>query len=612
MLRFFSLLVLISGIITSTVVAQTESVMEQDSVQIPDSLYLNIIIPETDTVMYSYSRYRIAANTHPNAQAFVNGEEVHVYESGAFIDMIAHNSDTTPINFLVRMNGEELSKEMLLIRPNNDIPEFNGKIISNIQMRPNQDLWLQAGEILEVQFVGTPGQKVVFNIDGHRRNIPMEEIPVEIAGFEGLYKGYYTVLDNDLVKDQYINFKMKKGLFGYKKKKSEHTVSFNGGPRIAEVVVDDAYLNVGLGRDRLGGAKYGSLSEGVRLNIDGQRGENYRVRLTESLSAWIPMRFVEFVPHERLPISSLTGNIRISGREDSDLISISLSEKLPYITTQELDPNKIIVDVFGATSNTNWKIKYKSSAGIKDVNWLQVEDGRFRLEIELNHSQNWGYSVGYGSSSQLRINVNRPPVIQDVLNPLAGRVFSVDAGHGGDNLGALGSAGTMEKTVNLQVALLLKDLLEEAGATVLLPRPDDTYVYMRDRRDMTLEAGADILISIHANSLGYGTNPLDIYGTGSFYKHLAFKPLASIMYDKMLELGLRDYGLTGSFNFSLNAPTEFPNVLIEMGFLSHPEEEMLIIDPEFQQRVAEQIVEGLNEFYLEHAQIESLEEMPDR
>jgi len=610
--KVISLATFFGVILCAPVFAQVNSDLTDESVQIPDSLYLNIIIPETDTVIYSFSRYRVAANTHPEAQAFINGEAVKVYESGAFIGMINHTSDTTRIRFRVRMDNEEMSKEMLLIRPTNELPDLSGKVITDVQVRPDSDLWLKSGEVLEVQFVGSPGEKVVFNIDGFKRNIPMYEVPEEIAGFRGLYKGSYKVLDDDIVSNQFITFKMKKGLFGYKKKKSEYTVSFNGGIKVAEVTEENAYLNIGMGTDRLGGARYGNLEQGVKLNIDGRKRNNYRVRLSEHLSAWIPVRFVEIAEHESTPVSSLTSNIRISGRSESDVISVSLSEKLPYISTQEINPNKIIVDVFGATSNTNWKIKHKTSEGIKNVNWLQVEDDRFRLEIELNHSQNWGYSVGYGSGSQLRIEVNRPPVISDALNPLSGRVISVDAGHGGDNLGALGSAGTMEKTVNLQVANRLKELLEREGATVILPRSDDTYVYMNDRRVLTLEENADILVSIHANSLGYGSDPLRIRGTGSFYKHIAFKPLAEIIYDKMLELGLDDYGLVGSFNFSLNAPTEFPNVLVEMGFLSNPEEEMLIIDPEFQQQVAEQITEGLKEFYLRHAYIESLEEMPDK
>ena len=577
-----------------------------------DSLYLNIVIPETDTVRYSFSRYRIGANTHPDARAFVNGKEVKVYETGAFVDMIAHTDDTTEINIRVTLNGEELIYNAMLVRPQREMPNVDGKVITNMNMKPDSDLWLKAGELLEVQFVGTPGQSVVFNIDGFKRNIPMQEVPEEEAGYQGLYRGFYKVLDSDVVYNQFITFKMKKGLFGYKKVKSEHTVTFNGTPRVAEVVVDDAYLNIGMGTDRLGGARYGFLDKGVLLNIDGEKKNNYRVRLSDNLSAWIPARFVELKEGQRQPVSSLTGNIRVSGRSESDLIRVSLSEKLPYITWQEINPNKIYVDIFGATSNTNWKIKHKSSVGIKNVNWYQVEDDRFRLEIELNQSQNWGYSVGYGWGSQLNVEVNRAPEISDPLSPLADRIIAVDAGHGGDNRGSLGAGGFVEKELTLKMSYILKELLEAEGAEVVMLRSDDSYVYMSDRRELTLDSGADLLVSIHTNSIGYGSNPLDIRGTGSFYKHIAFKPLAEIMYDKMLELGLADYGLTGSFNFSLNAPIEFPNVLVETGFISNPEEEMLLIDPEFQRKIAVQIVEGLKEFYLNHGTIETVSVMPDK
>ena len=64
----------------------------------------------------------------------------------------------------------------------------------------------------------------------------------------------------------------------------------------------------------------------------------------------------------------------------------------------------------------------------------------------------------------------------------------------------------------------------------------------------------------------------------------------------MLELGLQEYGNTGSFNFMLNSPTEYPNALVETLFLSNPEEEMKILDPEFQQQMAEKIVTGIKDF----------------
>ncbi len=578
----------------------------------PDTLHLSIVIPEQDYVSYSFSRYRVAANTHPEATAYVNGNKVKVYSNGAFVDMIEHTNDTTAIEFRVEWNGEELADTLYLVKPAPVTANIDDNMISDLMVLPTEDLWLSAGDRLDVQFYGRSGEEAVFNIDGFKRNIPMHEVPEDEAGTKGVYKGHYVVQPGDDIEDRNITFKMKKGLFGYHKRTSTFTVRFLAKPVTGEVIDENAYLNIGMGTDRLGGAKHGSIAQGVMLNIVGKEKGNYKVRLSESLHGWIPERFVELKSEFTPKPESLTGNIRISGRTDKDLITLSLSEKLPYISYQEINPNKIIVDVFGATSNTNWKIKHLSSSGIKDVDWRQVEDDRFRLIIELNHSQNWGYSVGYGWGSQMNIEIRRPPKIKSVINPLEGRTIAVDAGHGGSSLGALGAAGTMEKEVTLEISQKLEKSLKEKDVNVIMTRTDDSYVYMSERREMTLEGNAEILVSIHANSLGYGSDPLQVRGTGSFYKHIAYKPLAEIMYYRMTDLGLKDYGLTGSFNFSLNAPIEFPNVLVETAFLSNPEEEILLTDDEFQQKIVDAIVAGLEEFYLKHASIESLEEMPEK
>ncbi|MEX2362654.1 MAG: N-acetylmuramoyl-L-alanine amidase, partial [Balneolaceae bacterium] len=311
-------------------------------------------------------------------------------------------------------------------------------------------------------------------------------------------------------------------------------------------------------------------------------------------------------PEETHSNDPLTGSIRVTGNDKEDVISLSVGAKLPYITYQEIDPNKIIVDVFGTTSNTNWNTKHLNAEGIEEVEWRQVENDRFRLIIKLNHAQNWGYSVGYGWGSQLQIKVKRAPIIPDILEPLKGRTIAVDAGHGGESKGALGAGGFLEKEVTLMIAEKLDTLLRSKGAKVIMTRTDDSEIYMSERKDIILRNNADLLVSIHANSIGYGSNPVEIKGTGTFYKHIAFKPLAEVMYNKMLELDLDQYGMTGSFNFSLSAPIEYPNVLVETAFISNPEEEILLSDPDFQERIARKIVNGLEEYYLENAQVKSV------
>ena len=159
----------------------------------------------------------------------------------------------------------------------------------------------------------------------------------------------------------------------------------------------------------------------------------------------------------------------------------------------------------------------------------------------------------------------------------------------------------MEKEVALAISKKHEELLIEAGAKVVMTRTDDSYLYMSERAKIVRANHAELLVSIHANSIGYATDPRKMSGTGAFYKHMAYKPLAEIIYNKMRELGLDDYGLTGSFNFTLNAPTDFPNVLVETAFLSNPVEEIFLLDPYYQRRIAQQIVEGLEEYYTKYA-----------
>ena len=76
----------------------------------------------------------------------------------------------------------------------------------------------------------------------------------------------------------------------------------------------------------------------------------------------------------------------------------------------------------------------------------------------------------------------------------------VDPGHGGEDLGAVGPGGTLEKEINLDIGLQLKDMLENEGFTVILTRDDDRFIPLADRTKIANEAGADLFISIHANA----------------------------------------------------------------------------------------------------------------
>ena len=566
-----------------------------------DSLFLNVIYPNTDTTTIAASRQRFAANTNPTAKAFVNGTEMRVYPSGVFVGLLTLVVGVNPLHIVVvSAAGDSLSRSFVLLRSEPARTSSRDTLtIDSIMMEPSEDLWLGAGEVVEVRFKGSPGYEATFDIDGVDSGIPMRELPAkEAAGFQGVYVGRYVIKHDDEAKKAAIKFRLRKSFWSSERAVAKGTMTLTPEelPRVAELTGRRPYLNVGRGSDRLGGAKLGYLQQGVRVIVAGKMGRQYRVRLTESMEAWLPEEFATLLPNETPLPQSLTGSISVSGTDKEDIVTVGLTQRLPYTSEQQINPAAVIVDLYGATSNTNWITQHLSAAGIQSVSWEQVAAAHFRLTILLAHPNHWGYDIGYENGSNLRMRVKRPPILASADSVLKGMTIVVDAGHGGENEGALGATGAKEMNLTLAIAGHIAKVLSEKGAASLMTRSDSTGWTMTDRTEKILTSDARLLVSIHCNSVGFATDPERIKGTASFYRYVGFKPLANAVYVKMLELGFEQFGVVGSFNFALNAPTQLPNVLVETAFLSNPEDEIKLIDDDFQRRMAEKIVEGLEDF----------------
>ena len=247
-----------------------------------------------------------------------------------------------------------------------------------------------------------------------------------------------------------------------------------------------------------------------------------------------------------------------------------------------------MVDIFGATNNTNWITQMENTKQIKNVYYEQLEDEILRVTIVLKHQQHWGHQIYY-NGNRLMIKVRRQPASLELRN----LTIAIDAGHGGGNTGASGPTGSSEKELALAVSLKLRQALRMQGAKVIMTRTIEKFVDNKDRILMYRDSMPDLLISIHLNS---SSDPIHVAGASTYYRYIGFRKLSLDIYKRMLELGLMEYGNTGSFNFMLNSPIEYPNALVEMLFLSNPEEEMKILDENFQQQMAGKIVLGIKDF----------------
>ena len=122
-----------------------------------------------------------------------------------------------------------------------------------------------------------------------------------------------------------------------------------------------------------------------------------------------------------------------------------------------------------------------------------------------------------------------------------------------------------------------------------MTRQTDTSFDNKDRILWLQQQNADIAISLHLNSSVKET----VEGVSTYYKHIGFRPLTTTILKRMLELKLAEFGNIGHFNFALNAPTDFPNCLVEIAFLSNEEDEKRIVKPIFKTQVASKIQLGI-------------------
>jgi N-acetylmuramoyl-L-alanine amidase len=553
--------------------------------------FVRLVVPESDTVQASSGTYRLSAGTAPGNKLTINGTPLKVYPSGATAGLLNLNVGENRFTLTATgPKGDSVSKSFLVVRakPPETTPD-SVLAIDTIMTEPSAELWLNEDDRLEVQFKGTPGGKASCDL-----GIPMTEIkPAYAHGLGGIYRGVYTVKDGDTLSSHPVRFRLESPSGAAVEASSKGTVTMRPGdfPYIGVTKGERPALSYGLGEDRLGGAKMSFINSGIRLAITGKHGNQYRVALSPGQEAWIATANVDLIPRgARLP-AALTENWTVYGDEKYDYVTVGIPLRLPYSSTTESDPPRIHIDLYGATSNTNWIIQQLTTREIRDVYYTEPSTGVFRITIELRHKQIWGYEIGYNPSG-LVIKVRRQP---EKLKVRA-LMFALDAGHGGENLGALGSTGTLEKDINLAVVKELKALLEDRGARVILTRDSDADVTIPDRVRKVVTSGADMLISIHSNSIGLTTNPENTRGTATFYKHICYRPLALAIVRSLLKTGLPLFGNVGSFNFSLNAPTELPNVLVEMAFVSNPLDEMNLTDPEFRHKIAERIIDGVDEF----------------
>ena len=333
------------------------------------------------------------------------------------------------------------------------------------------------------------------------------------------------------------------------------------------------------------------LYKNAILFADKQNDHYYRVELKENDYAFVNKKFVEvqaIIPEKRIQ------NIEnISFKETKN--KYQLKFELPELSAFMFKENgkKLMFTLF---DNRFDPTEIQVSGLIDKFSLPGKIDNNFELEYK-NEKLLFGYDVEKYEKGYI-LSVKKPPKVNP-KKPLKNIKIVVDPGHGGVEKGAC-AFDLEEKTINLEISKKLRNELKKKGAKVFLTRTKDKQVGLYERTVFAKEKDADILISIHQNSLPDRRDIVKKYGTGTYYYHSSAKPLAeAIKNNLVIATDFRDDGVNYA-SFVLNRPTSPVSVLVECGYIIRKEEAEKLSDKKFQKIIAKAITKGIEDYLAEN------------
>jgi N-acetylmuramoyl-L-alanine amidase len=414
------------------------------------------------------------------------------------------------------------------------------------------------------------------------------------------------------------------------------TPSANGGSADSGkvAVVTGSIVNVRNGPGTTN-AVVGQVSQGNSLPFLEQSGDWCRIKLSNGSTGWVAgwLVSIQSVPSTtpQTPVtppvnqnggggtsggsgggtssqSGLALSLKVNDSGNKTSTVIEANTPIVYDSFSLNNPYRLVLDLKGIAIGN---LPLSTDVNSKTV--LQVRTGSFQKDPDITRVV---FDLSGGAQYVASLSTDKKTLtveayIPDISNSYAGKIIAIDPGHGGPDPGAVGSKGTKEKDITVDIAKRLARILEARGAKVIMTRQDEkTEVGLYQRTDKANAAKADIFVSIHINanndpSLG-GTSTYVYSGTGDPKQAARIKEstrLAGYVQNELLKtLGLRDVGVR-SANFAVLRTSNMPAILAELAFISNLPEEKLMNTDNFKNGAAEAIAKGIGLYFSERRNV---------
>ncbi|MEC0089651.1 N-acetylmuramoyl-L-alanine amidase family protein [Paenibacillus macquariensis] len=269
-------------------------------------------------------------------------------------------------------------------------------------------------------------------------------------------------------------------------------------------------------------------------------------------------------------------------------------------------PNTNFADSFGTIhpldSGLKGKLDLSGYPNVSEVRYSLFTRDPYKVRVVIALNAANAYQLSQDSDSKmLIIDLNAsedsntiPPLVPVPVVPSGHKIVVIDPGHGGSDPGALSISKKHEKDFTLAVSLKVQSLLlKESNIDVVMTRDSDTYPTLSERAQLANRLYADVFVSIHGNS-----NPSSKpSGTETYYyQRSSSKDLANVIHKYLIKAtGLSDRGVKSN-SLHVIRETKMPAVLLEIGFLSNSSDELMMYSDDYQNKVAQAIVNGIKEY----------------
>ncbi|MBI6546159.1 MAG: N-acetylmuramoyl-L-alanine amidase, partial [Cyanobacteria bacterium NC_groundwater_1444_Ag_S-0.65um_54_12] len=276
-----------------------------------------------------------------------------------------------------------------------------------------------------------------------------------------------------------------------------------------------------------------------------------------------------------LPVSGLT--LRRAGK--GWIMRITAERPIEYRLQRFGRRDRLYLHLIGGDVALPRESVYVDNGLIVRVRKGEIKDGLTPVIIEFDKPLRYeAHLASDGQSVVLGLSHPKPrqiPVFYDDR-------ITIDAGHGGSDPGAISMRGIQEKDITLQLATRLQEMLQSSGMDVQLTRARDSDLLLSTRVEMNDEFKSQVFVSIHTNSAPTSA----VQGIETYYFTPQSLHLARSVHRRLVTLlGRPDRGIRKN-NFVVVKYTQIPACLVELGYLSNPQEETLLASEEYQRRAA--------------------------